>query len=398
MLTHRFELSNFAQNNHFYNKKSPTLLDSEYFKMLAVESLKQTVMKKTLYFWQSTLFLNFLVFLPFIGIASVETPSEKVAYENINTIFQTLAAYEKLEITTNLDSLILNKRSGKQQAALLRISGDKQKTRQIKIKIKARGRFRKRVCDLPPIRLNFSKKTLASMELHEAYDKLKLVTHCLEAANSEQALLKEYWTYCMYNQLTPNSFKVKLFEVTYIQADNPSRKIQSYAFIIENTKEMAHRLGGQLVDAYGMTTDQITPSSYHNALLFNYMIGNTDWHLAVQRNLKLVKLPEQTSLLLVPYDFDYAKLVDASYMPVEAYKGVVQLDNRHAKGYFSNKQALEKVIAQFKSLQKSGFRCYKTCDVLKKKEKARMDIFIKSFYRLLKDEERMADTFLASVD
>ena len=355
-------------------------------------------MKTALHFLKTTFLLNCLLFLPFIGFASTGTAQNNIAYENISTIFQTLASYEKLEITTNLDSLILNKRSGKEQAALLRISGGNQASQQLAIKIKARGRFRKRVCDLPPVRLNFSKKILAEMGLYEQYDKLKLVNHCLDASNSEQALLKEYWTYCMYNQLTPNSFKVKLFEVTYIQVDNPSRKIRSYAFILENTKEMAHRLGGQIVDTYGMTTDQVTTTSYHHALLFNYMIGNTDWQLQLQRNLKLVKLPEQDLLILVPYDFDYAKLVDASYMPFVAYKGVVELDNRHAKGYFSNKQALEKVIAQFKSLQNSGFKCYKSCEVLKKKEKARMDIFIKSFYKLLKDGERMADTFLTSVD
>jgi len=331
---------------------------------------------------------------PAIAVINTDRP----AFGEITTLFQVIQQYDKIEITTNLDSLLLNKRKEKDQVALLQLSAKNQLSLPIEIGVKARGRYRRTVCDFPPIRLNFSKKYLASQGVYPNYDKLKLVTHCLENKDSEQTLLKEYWTYCMYNQLTENSFKVHLLKIVYIHESDPNRKIESLAFVIENSKEMAHRIGGELVDSYGVKAAQLTSTSYHQALLFNYMIGNTDWHIHVQKNLKLVQQKDQSLLTLVPYDFDYAKLVDAPYMPLEAYKGIVDAENRHAKGHFANEEALQEVVAQFKDLQKTGFHNYKDCPSLKKKEKAKMTLFIKSFYKILKDELHLKETFLAVVD
>lgn len=352
-------------------------------------------MKKNLIY---TLLLPLLLLSNYTAQATTPIPTDRPSYQDITTIFQVIQGYEKIAITTDLDSLILNKRKEVDQAAFLQLTGAGQPTIQFDIKVQARGKYRRKVCDFPPVRLNFSKKDLRKQGWYGKYDKLKLVTPCLENKASEQALLKEYWTYRMYNQLTENSFQVHLLEVVYVHEKDPTRTIKSKAFIIENTKEMAHRLGGRLVDALGVQPTQLTNQSYHHALLFNYMVGNTDWRLHVQKNLKLVQREDQTLLTLVPYDFDYAKLVDAPYMHLEAYKGVVDLENRHAKGYFANEEALQQVATQFKALQKTGFQAYKDCDHLKKKEKAKMTLFIKSFYKTLKDEMQLKETFLAVVD
>ena len=345
-------------------------------------------------------FRNILLFSGLLLIASTikaqtSIDSAIIPYTSIKTIFQELQSYDKLVIETNLDSLIVNKKLSRDQAATLTASKKDGTSLQLDIIIEARGKFRRMACGLPPVKLNFNKQDLDSLGIYPSYDKLKLVTICHEEKESEQLLLKEYWTYRMYNELTDNSFKVHRFEFTYQDTEHPTRTITNYAFIIENNDEMAHRIGGELIDTLGITSAELTPTSYHQALLFNYMVGNTDWKLNVQKNLKLVKHPNHDLLTLVPYDFDFARLVGAPYMVPDTPKGAkADENNRYASGQFANEASLQATIQQFKELRKTGFRCYKECTALKNKEKGRMTYFMNSFFQMVKDKKLMKKTFL----
>lgn len=316
------------------------------------------------------------------------------SFDSIETIFQRLQAYQKIDIVTNLDSFLLNRRSDKEQPAHIRVTGEDQVDIALDIKIRPRGRFRRMKCDLPPIRLNFWKPDLDSLQLYRKYDKLKLVTHCKEDATNGQLLLKEYWTYKLYNQITDNSFKIHLLEVNYIHEEDSTRTINSYAFVIENNAELAHRLGGELVKGRGIKPSALTVESYHHALLFNYMIGNTDWNLRQQKNLKLVRLKHHTFYTLIPYDFDFAKIVDAPYSSVDNSIKNLDKGNRAAQGTFTNRYALADQIALFQSLRKTGFRNYKKCPLLKQSAKVAMSMYINTFFQTIKNRKRMEKTFL----
>ncbi len=351
---------------------------------------------KTLNILWAIILLSLSSFL--IATAQTKFASDSIPFDSIKTIFQELQSYDKMVIKTDLDSFMLNKKLGQKQTATVMFSGEEKSHLKFSILIEARGKFRRRICELPPIKLNFRKPDLDTLGLYRKYDKLKLVTHCLLEPESEQLLLKEFWTYKMYNELSDNSFQVHRFEIVYIHSKDPKRKIRSYAFILENNRELAHRLGGQLVDLYGIKPSQLTPTSYHHALLFNYMIGNTDWKVSIQKNLKFVRHKRHTLLTLVPYDFDYAKLVDAPYMAPDPDAIKADEHNRHAKGKFVNEQSLSDIIEQFKDLRKTGFRCYKDCPILKSKEKGKMTYFMNTFYQMLRNEKRIAATFLANED
>ncbi len=55
--------------------------------------------------------------------------------------------------------------------------------------------------------------------------------------------------------------------------------------------------------------------------IFNYMIGNTDWSVPNQHNVRILSQSnaERPNLgIIVPYDFDYTGLVNADYaVPIE---------------------------------------------------------------------------------
>ncbi len=306
------------------------------------------------------------------------------------SIFQKLVKEEinHIQLEADFDVLFNNKKERKEQAANLILVHSDSTTEQFKIKIRTRGVFRRRYCEIPPLRLNFNNEELAKMEMDSTFDKLKLVTHCMENPNAEQVLLKEYWAYRLYNNITPQSFKVHLVYITYINTKNKAEQSKHLAFLIENNQEMAARVGGQLVEKYGLTASKLTATSHQNSTLFNYMIGNLDWHIKRQRNIKLVQLPADDSIVIVPYDFDMSALVFPSYARLNPDYKQKRFTDRYCVERFTSANALEETVTRFKNLQAESLTAFKECPYLNGQSKSQMHAYLRSFYKLLKKEKK----------
>jgi len=248
-------------------------------------------------------------------------------------------------------------------------------------------------CDWPPLRLNFSDTELKGLNVYHKYDKIKLVTHCTKDAKDAQTLLKEYWTYKLFNKVTDSSFRVHLLEVTYIDATDASRRMESYAFVIENNKEMAHRINGELIDGLGFKPNNLVLTSYQDMVLFNFMIGNGDWKLEVQKNLKLVKRKDSELLTIVPYDFDCSKMVSPDYLNLVHSYSLDEADSVFSKT-FKDKVSLEQHIQKFKGLEKNEFSTFKSCELLNKEEKYNMKTLLKTFFKVIKNKKKVEGMFL----
>ena len=323
---------------------------------------------------------------------------KRPAFSEIQTVFQQLQHYQQLVIKTNLDSLAQKKYKESIHEAHLLAFGENQPTLKLPIRIEARGKFRRKICDIPPIKLNFSKIDLEKQGIYPKYDKLKLVTFCLleEEQETQQTLLKEYWTYKMYNQLTSNSFKVHLVDMVYVHSGDPGRKIKSQAFVIESPDELAHRLDGEIVEESGNTQADFEEESYLTVALFNYMIGNTDWDIKIQKNVKFLKPTANEQLILLPYDFDFSALTNASYLRLTPVDGTLPNEkNRVLIGNISDEILLEKIITRFLELNKEGFWKFEKSERLSDTTKEEMRLYLQSFFQLLKKEKKWRKAFLA---
>jgi hypothetical protein len=339
-------------------------------------------------------FLFFMTLTTFLWGQSQQL-RDSLPYSEIKTVFQHLQQYEKMLIKTDLDSLRINRKYGKKQEAILYTSGKDLELIQLPIKITARGKFRRKTCDLPPIWIDFPEKVLTEWGMYPKYDKLKLVTHCLLKTENKEALMKEFWTYKMHNQLTEHSFKVHLMEIIYVHAKDSKRKIKNYAFLIENTREMAHRIDGEIIAGMGKQVSQMTEESYNNTLIFNYMIGNTDWNVELEKNLKFVQRRGMEKMTIVPYDFDFTALANPPYLKfLKEQNKDPHPKNRIAKGKCENYEGLMKTATQFATLRNTGFNCYKDCPILSNNEKKAMQFYLQDFFRLLKNEKKLKAVFL----
>lgn len=344
---------------------------------------------------KNLIILILALFISYHGFANNNKNSlnyAKPEFDSIQTLFQSIQQYEKIEIVINFDSLIAGRRKDIERDAQIIFKREGQPNLELATKIRPRGRFRRAMCDFPPLRLNFDKEILKGMNLYEQYDKLKLVTHCNAKGIDAKYLLKEYWTYKLFNEVTDSSFRVHLLEITFIDEVDPARTIENYAFVIENSEEMAHRLNGELVEGVGFLPNAVAPNSYHDALVFNYMIGNSDWRINLQKNLKLVKHHNSDLYTVVPYDFDFAILVSPSYLRQDGAGARLEVTKRAMSS--ANEVNLNRSLDKFKRLQKTGFTCFRQCDKLKGQEKAEMAAYIKTFYKKTKKQEQFVAMFL----
>jgi len=328
----------------------------------------------------------------------METDSlNKPDFHSSTTIFQKIYrdSFFEVVLETNFDSLIKNKKvSNKKYPGTILFKnkdGEKFKT---KVKIEPRGRSRRKVCSMPPLKIDFPKKALKAMGLFPGCDKLKLVTNCNNTEDSDQVLMKEFWIYNLYNHITPESFKVFSVKITYVNSNDPTDRIERFAFFIENNDELALRLNGEAITQFGTQPSWITPRSYHNTLLFNYMVGNLDWDILVGRNVKFIKTTTSDKVTLVPYDFDYAGLVKAPHARLNPDFNQRNIEQRFACGKFSDKAALDQTVKEFLSHKENGFQCFKDCPILDKKVKKKMNRYLGSFYQVLKDKPTLYEAFL----
>ncbi|MCB0585368.1 MAG: hypothetical protein KDD06_08605 [Phaeodactylibacter sp.] len=271
--------------------------------------------------------------------------------EPSETIFDHLFRNDVLEFTleTDLAELIENRRTEDYLPAVFTFKDAKGQEHIQEIKVKPRGKFRRRICNFPPLMLNFSKGTLEKEGYIPEFDKLKLVTHCIDDKfESKEQVMKEYLAYQLYREITGLSYRVQLAKVTYIDSKGSLSNIRRYGFVIEDTDEMARRLGGEeCEDCRGLSSAELAQRAENQMAVFQYMIGNTDWDLNMIRNVKMVKPRDGGAVIPVPYDFDFAGLVDAPYAIPNSDIGQLTIRQRVFQGRKVSRQLLEDTLRLF---------------------------------------------------
>ena len=105
----------------------------------------------------------FCLFLPVLGFATEGLPTTK-------TIFQSFESGEvvNIRITLDLDTLMANKMKVDYQPAMVTIDSDNGLISQ-DIKVRVRGRSRRKYCEFPPLKLKFGKENLAAIGLNNQH-------------------------------------------------------------------------------------------------------------------------------------------------------------------------------------------------------------------------------------
>jgi hypothetical protein len=217
---------------------------------------------------------------------------------------------------------------------------------EITVQYRARGHVRRmaRTCDFVPLRLEFD-KTAGKATVFKHQEALKLVVQCSGGSDFEQYLLREYLAYRIYTVVTKQSFRARLARVSYV---DPAGKAMGtrLGMFLEDETDVARRLEGRVVKLQRLMFDDVDADALMPAMIFEYMIGNTDMSLFALHNVILIQRQDK-SLHLVPYDFDLSGLVNAPYAVPARGLMIASVTERLYRGPCRNQERVDPYVANF---------------------------------------------------
>jgi len=252
----------------------------------------------------------------------------------------------EVDLVGPVHSMLRSKEERQEFPFVLRVGA-----RELPLDVGLRGKSRLQHCPFPPLRLAFDRSE-TGQSVFEGQAKLKMVTHCDNSNSGEQNLLEEYLAYRIFNLLSDFSFRVRLLRVNYIESDGRTHgDAQSrYAFVIEPMAQLAARLDTEPLKLPSVPKKKLDAEQAARVYVFQYLVGNTDWSLVASKdggtcchNGKLLEREEQ--IFYVPYDFDQAGIVNASYAKPHP---VVRLPNvrvRRYRGYCTDPDTLRAAVS-----------------------------------------------------
>lgn len=289
-----------------------------------------------------------------------------------------------IELTLDFDSVLRDRAEQREyQPGALRITTDGSAPVHLDLTVKTRGYYRLHWldCDIPPLRLNFKKKQVVGT-VFEGQDKLKLVTHCRNKSNGfQQRVLKEYLLYKTYNLLTERSFRARLVDITYVDSRGRDDPIRKYGFLIEDEDRMAERNGAELVASTAMIHPEATDRETMTLLsVFQYMIGNTDWGVSTRHNIRLIYGRSSGILYAVPYDFDWAGLVDAPYATPDPKLGIRSVSDRRFMGFCRSEEEFGAVFERIAQQEDAILALFTEFPLLEDRYAERATDYLREFF------------------
>ena len=312
----------------------------------------------------------------FLAVLSCSGPAEHaVEMERQGSFFQWLQeAPTELILHFDRDSLEAARDEETPINAILQVV--RNDTINIEVELSTRGVNRKKICDFPPLRLTIPSAYVEEQNWFKPR-KYKLVTDCTEGRGNMQLLFREYLAYQLQAMHLDHYLKAQLLPIIYVLGEEV---LQSHVIILEPAKEMARRLDAELLDIEKEKIKHLHQESYDKLVLFQYMIGNTDWNLTRAHNVEWIRLNNGSiSPIPVAYDFDGCGLVNAPYAKPYSTLPIKSTRERFLQ-YRGDKVNLEEERDQFSEKREEVFNLISNTKRFLGEDQKNMIEFMEAFY------------------
>jgi len=259
--------------------------------------------------------------------------------------------------------------------------------------IRARGNFRRRNCDFPPVTLNLRKSQVGGT-VFDGQNKLKMVGHCKITRRYEQSVLREYLAYRLLNVLTDLSFRVRLLQVTWVDSEERRGRMVRNAFLIENKDRLARRIGLDEQEIESAEIGAVRSDHLNLTLLFQYLIGNVDFSpIAVAagpccHNYEMFGTGPD-SLVAIPFDFDFSGFANAPNAIPDVERGIERVGQRLYRGYCVNNAQVERSVARFKETRDELYAVVAGLEELEPSVRENISEYMDGFYAVIEDPLRV---------
>ncbi|MEA1887013.1 MAG: hypothetical protein U9N72_07380 [Bacteroidota bacterium] len=257
-----------------------------------------------------------------------------------------------------------------------------------KIKVCARGNYRRRTCDFPPIMLNFKGAKTGYSDLDDL-GRVKLVSHCMPGEDYQTYVMREYLAYKIYNIITDYSFRVRLMNISYYDIKTHSLYANNkIAFILEPVDFLEKRFGKDELEDIEITDESVINDIVLKLSVFEYLIANSDWSIPMIHNLKIFGDEDtRANSIVVPYDFDYSGWVNTHYSVAREDLGLKDIRNRAFLGPCRSEEEWRDVLDYYQEKENNIIDMIEDFEYLKRRERNDLVRYVESFYRLYRDDK-----------
>jgi hypothetical protein len=128
------------------------------------------------------------------------------------------------------------------------------------------------------------------------------------------------------------------------------------------------------------------------------MIGNTDWAVRNNHNIRLISSRADSTAnkppYAVPYDFDYSGLVNTDYAVPTPELGIENVTERLYRGYPRTMQELQNVLLVFNEQKEKIFSLINNFEPLSAKNKNEMVDYLDEFYKTISNPRLVQSEFI----
>lgn len=300
----------------------------------------------------------------------------------------------RISIITDLKKLLKNKSNQELIGAEITWHMPDSSVITERIRLRARGKTRREMCAVPPLKLDFHNET--SPKLYRL-DEIEITHTCRPGGVYEQLVYKEFLVYKMYNLITEKSQRARLVDLILEDSLGQKKSVSQPAFIIEELDDVAKRNKCKQVKIDQLHSENTDRAQMAVVALFEYMIGNTDWSVYANHNIKLIS--DKDSLLTkkpyaVAYDFDYSGIVNAPYAVPDEMLGIQTVTERVYRGFQRTLEELQEAAKIFIQKKDSIYGLISNCQYLNDRSKKEMTGFLNGFYDTLESPKKMKREFI----
>ena len=261
------------------------------------------------------------------------------------------------------------------------------------IVLEVRGHFRKDYCYLPPLKIIFKSKETSAMK---PLGSLKLVSQCKTSLYDDQNLLKEFLVYKIYNLFTDMSFRVRLLNLSLVDSTKKKKTITEHAFLLEDIKDVAKRNNCSDWKKAKLFTESTDRRQMTLVAIFQYMIGNTDWAVPNDHNIRLImsKVDSSSRPYVVPYDFDYSGFVNTDYAIPDEKLSIQSVRDRLYRGFPRTMQELNEVLDIFRKKREDIYKLIDDFYLLTKANRNNLKAYLDDFFILINQPQQIYEIFI----
>ncbi len=321
-------------------------------------------------------------------------PSDSAATERL------FAAEEILDLTFSgpLTSLSRDPTPGVEYSGSLELGNGEA----IPVTFSKFGISRLHACGVPSLKINVNQDHGRGTPF-EGHGTLRLVTPCHFGSSYDSFILLEYLTYKSYEVVAEPALRVRLVSCRFHDSDRPAFEEVGLSFFVEDIGEAADRCGKKWRDIRSQPITDLDPSQLAVLSLFQFMVGNTDWSALscypgerCCHNVAVLGAVSDRYNTILPFDFDYAGLVDAPYARPDATLRIRRVTQRVYRGFCLHNDRVPAAIAVFNERRPELEMLFNENELPDPKARQRAMKYITSFYDTINNHRKVESRILGA--